>query len=88
MDAMEDRVESLTQKKSQVRVLFRPLVEGLSQKGSPSRCNLKVLCFPRFVLDRTPSTYVPGATESEPRYLRTKRSRGRFLPYNVSFQGV
>jgi hypothetical protein len=31
---MEDRMESLTQKKSQVRVLFRPLV-GLSQKGNP-----------------------------------------------------
>jgi len=25
MDAMEDRMESLTRKKSQVRVLFRPL---------------------------------------------------------------
>jgi len=28
-------MESLTQKKSQVRVLFRPLFKGLSQKGSP-----------------------------------------------------
>ena len=53
---------------------------GAVPKGQPPRCNLKVLCFPRFVLDRTPSTYVPGTTESEPRYLRTKRSRGRFLP--------
>jgi len=29
MEAMEDRMESLTQKRSQVQVLFRPLEEPL-----------------------------------------------------------
>jgi hypothetical protein len=35
MDAVEDRMESLTQKKSQVRVLFRPLFKGLTFWDSP-----------------------------------------------------
>ncbi len=32
---MEDRMESLTQKRSQVRVLFRPLFKGLPFWDSP-----------------------------------------------------
>lgn len=32
MDAVEDLIETLTQKMSQVRVLFHPLFKGLSKK--------------------------------------------------------
>jgi len=72
-------MESLTQKRSQVRVLFRPHFAGLPFEDSPAKCKLKVLGFPRFALDRTPSTMFRGLRNPNPATCDRSAREGEFF---------